>query len=187
MRARNVEVIVVDTKEQALQKIKEIIPAGASVMNGSSTSLKQIGFVEYLKSAGHGWNNLHAGVVAETDKEKQAVLRQNTIFADYWLGSVHAITEAGETVTASASGSQLPSYAHTSKNLIWVASANKITPTLDLALTRIREYVVPLEDARMKSVDMGGTNLAKILIYENEPAFTGRKIYMILVKEKLGF
>ena len=47
LKERNVEALIVDTKEQALEKIKELIPKGLSVMNGSSTTLEQIGFVDY--------------------------------------------------------------------------------------------------------------------------------------------
>ena len=36
-------------------------------MNGSSVTLEQIGFVDYLKAGAHGWNNVHAGIVAEPD------------------------------------------------------------------------------------------------------------------------
>lgn len=187
MRERGVEVHVVDNRAEALEKVKSLIPAGASVMNGSSTTLQEIGFVDYLKSGAHGWNNVHEAILAEKDQAKQAALRAQSIHADYFLGSVHAIAETGQTVTASASGSQLPSYAFTSKNIIWVAGAQKIVPTLDGALTRVRDYVYPKEDQRMKNAGMGGSVLAKMLIFEREPAFMGRKVTMIVVNEKLGF
>lgn len=41
LKERNINALIVDTKEQALEKIKELIPQGASVMNGSSTTLEQ--------------------------------------------------------------------------------------------------------------------------------------------------
>ena len=40
---------LVESKTQALARIKELIPTGASVMNGSSRTLEEIGFVQYLK------------------------------------------------------------------------------------------------------------------------------------------
>jgi L-lactate utilization protein LutC len=187
MKERNIEAIVVASKAEALKKIQELVPAGASVMNGSSTTLTEIGFVEYLKSGGHSWKNLHAGIVAEKDPAKQTALRHEAIFADYFLGSVHAITAQGELVTASASGSQIAPYAYTAKNIIWVASTNKIVPDLNAAFARIRDYVFPLEDARMKKAGAAGSLLAKMLVSEREPAAMGRKVVIILVNEKLGF
>lgn len=187
LKERNIEAVVVENREQALEKIKELIPAGASVMNGSSTTLHQIGFVDHLKAGEHGWNNLHAAVLAETDPEKQKALRRQSALSDYYLGSVHALSEAGELVIASNSGSQLPHIVYTSPNVIFVVGTQKIMPTLADAEMRLKEYVVPLEDARMKSVNMSGTKLNKLFHFFGEPTYTGRKVTVILVKEALGF
>jgi len=179
--------IFVETGEEALAKIKELIPAGVSVMNGSSRTLEEIGFVDYLKGDTHGWNNLHQNILEEKDPTKQAVLRKHAVLSDYFLNSAHALTQNGELVIASASGSQLPHLTFTSGNIIFVIGAQKIIENLDEALVRINDYVFPLENARMKEVGMGGSNLSKILILKNEPAFMGRKVHVILVNEKLGF
>lgn len=184
---RGLEVFTVDNRALALAKVKELIPRGASVNNGSSTTLEEIGFVDYLKGDTHGWNNLHAAVLAGKDPVKQAQLRKESVFADYYIGSVHALSQSGEMLIASASGSQLPSIVFTSPNLIFVVGAQKITATYEDALERLKNYVVPLEDKRMKSVGMGGTVLAKMVTFFHEPAFMGRKVHVILVKEKLGF
>jgi hypothetical protein len=187
LKTRNIGASLVGTREEALEKLKSLIPKGASINNGSSTTLQEIGFIDYLKSGTHGWNNLHAAVLEEKDPAKQSTLRNLSSFADYYLGSLHAIAENGEIVIASASGSQLPSIANTAKNIILVAGTQKIAPTLESALQRLREYVVPLEDQRMKATGAAGTVLAKILIVEQEPTFMGRTIQIIFVNEKLGF
>ncbi len=179
--------IVVNTKEEALAKIKELIPAGVSVMNGSSQTLTQIGFVDYLKSGQHGWNNLHDAILKETDETKKATLRKQSSLSDFYLGSVHALSETGALVIASASGSQLPHLVFTSPNIILVVSTQKITPTLEEAVKRLKEYVFPLENARMQSVGMGGSVIAKTLILEKEPTFMGRSFNIILVNEILGY
>ena len=181
------ETIVVDTKEDALAKIKELIPRGASVMNGSSRTLQEIGYLAYLQTGTHGWNNLHEAILAEKDPEKQSVLRKQSVLSDFYLGSVHAISQTGEMVIASASGSQLPHIAFTSPNIIFVAGAQKIAPTLQDAMARVQEYVFPLEDQRMKDAGAPGSIFAKEFIFRREPAKMGRKVRMILVKEKLGF
>src|SRR5438309_1577429 len=87
---RRFEGIVVNSRGEALEKIKELIPAGASIMNGSSRTLDEIGFIDYLKSGQHDWNNLHAAVLAEKDPIKRAELRKQGLLSDYYLGSVHA-------------------------------------------------------------------------------------------------
>jgi L-lactate utilization protein LutB len=154
VRERGIEVFVVDDKKEALEKIKDFIPAGASVNNGSSRTLQEIGFIDYLKDNKHGWNNLHEAVISEKDPEKQAGLRRMAVFSDYYLGSVHAIAKTGEIIIASASGSQLPHIVYTSQNLIFVVGAQKIADTFGEAMSRVRDYVVPLEDKRMKDVEL---------------------------------
>jgi L-lactate utilization protein LutC len=178
---------VAESGTEALAKIKDLIPAGASVMNGSSRTLEEIGFVEYLKSGKHGWNNLHEAVLAEKDLAKQAALRKQAVLSDFYLGSAHAVAQTGEIVVASNSGSQLPHLAFTSPNIILVVGAQKITADLDEGVARLKDYVLPLEDARAKSVGYGGSFISKLLILNREPAQMGRKFHIIFVKEKLGF
>lgn len=187
LTANNFETTEVASKEEALAKIKELIPAGASLMNGSSETLREVGFIDLLKAKDHTWNNLHDGILAETDKEKQALLRRQSVLSDFYIGSAHAITETGEIVIASNTGSQLSHIVYTSPNLIFVVGSHKITPDLATALERIEQHVVPLEDERMKGVYGFGTTYAKTVILRKENPMMGRKIHVIIVNEKLGF
>lgn len=187
LKTNGIEPIVVENGAQALEKIKELIPVGASVMNGSSKTLEQIGYVDYLKSGTHGWKNLHAAILAEQDPTKQAILRKQNTLSDFYLGSVHGLSETGEFVVGSNTGSQLPHIVFSSHNLIFVVSTAKIVPTLADAMNRLEQYVLPLEDARLKEKFGVGTMLSKIVIFKKENPRMGRKVRMILVKEVLGF
>lgn len=178
---------LVGNRAEALQRIKELIPKGASVMNGSSRTLEEIGFVDYLKDGTHGWNNLHEAILAEKDPTKQAVLRQQSVLSEYYLGSVHAVAETGEIVIASNSGSQLPHIVFTSQNLIFVVGAQKIVPTLADAFTRLEKHVVPLEDERLMKAYNAHTYPSKIVVFQKEQPFMGRKSHIIFANEKLGF
>ena len=177
----------VETGAEALARIKELIPKGVSVMNGSSRTLEEIGFIDYLTNGEHGWNNLHDGILAEKDPAKQMELRKYSVVSDFYLGSVHAIAETGELVVASASGSQFPHLAFTSPNLILVVGTHKIVATLADAHKRIAEYVFLLEDERIKSMGYPGSLLGKEIILHKEHPMMGRKVHVILVNQKLGF
>jgi hypothetical protein len=188
VNARGIKVELVETKEAALARLQALIPAGAVVMTGGSVTLTQIGFDALLISGNHAWRNFKADLLAEKDPAKQLVLRLQGTQAEYFLGSVNAISETGELVFASATGSQLPAYSFTSRNIIWVAGAQKIAATLDEALRRVREYVLPMEDERQKNAgNKNGTFIGKILIMEREPAYLRRNLTLILVNELLGF
>lgn len=185
MKSRGMNVILVENKEEALEKIKKIIQKGASVANGSSTTLNEIGFVEYLMSGKHGWKNLHEDVLKEKDPAKQADLRRKMDTADYFLGSVNAISKNGELVACDASGSRVGAYPFAAKNLLIVAGIQKVTDNLEEAMKRVREYVFPLENERAKKAYGMGSTLGKWAIIEHEKIPSRTSI--ILVKEKLGF
>jgi hypothetical protein len=187
LKARRFDPVVVSSGKEALELIKTLIPKGASVMNGASVTLEQIGFVDYLKSGQHPWNNLHAGILAENDPAKRQQLRMLSSLSDYYLGSVHALSETGEMVIASNTGSQLPHVVYTSPNLILVVSTKKITPTLAAALERLEKHVVPLEDEHMKTLYGQGTTRNKTVILHGESAMMKRSVKVLLVKEDLGF
>ncbi len=187
VNARGIHAELVQTKEEALSRLQALIPAGAVVMTGGSVTLTQIGLDEILISGNHPWRNFKADLLSEKDPAKQAQLRLQGTMAEYFLGSVNALAETGELVFASATGSQLPAYSYTSRNIIWVAGAQKIAPTLEEALRRVREYVLPLEDQRQKSLgNKAGSFIGRILIFEREPAFLRRNLNLILVNQVLG-
>ncbi len=179
----NVE--IVDSKEEALEAVKNKIPKGAEVYDGSSTTLIEIGYVDYRSSSEHGWNDLHKKVNDEDDEEKRAELRRKSITADYYLGSVNAISSTGELVACDASGSRVGGYPFAAKNLIIVSGVNKITDSLDSAMARVREHAFPLEDKRAQEAYGFNSVLAKWVIMERE-IFPGRTT-VVLVKDKLGY
>jgi len=185
IKQRGIEVIIVNSKEEALAKVKELIPEGATVMNGSSTTLDEIGFVEYLKQGKHPWKNLHDPILQEQDQQKRMELMRQAVLADYFLGSTNAIAETGELVSADASGSRVGAYPFAAGKVILVSGINKIVPTLEDAIKRVREYAYPLENERAKKVYGMGSMVGKMLITEKE--MFPQRTTLILVKEKLGF
>lgn len=187
LKNNGINALVVKNGQEALEEIKKLIPKGASVMNGASRTLEQIGYIAHLQSGSHGWNNLHEKVLEEKDQAKQAVLRRQSTVSDYYLGSVHALAQNGEFVIASNTGSQLPHIVYSSPHLIFVVSTKKITTTLDQAMERLERHVVPQEDQRMKDAYGMGTMLSKIVIFKKENKIMGRNVTMILVNENVGF
>ncbi|HEX5808167.1 MAG TPA: lactate utilization protein [Anaerolineales bacterium] len=188
VKTRGINAEFVETREEALARVQALIPPGCVVMTGSSVTLQQIGLEEILISGDHPWRNFKADLLAEKDPAKQSAMRRQGTLAEYYLGSVNALAETGELVFASGSGSQLPAYAYSSRNVIWVAGTQKIAPTLDDALRRVREYVLPLEDQRQKSLgNQAGSRINRILIIEGEPAYLRRNLRLILVNQILGF
>jgi L-lactate utilization protein LutC len=188
LKARGITAELVQTREEALARLRTLIPAGASLSTGASLTLKEIGFEELLVSGSHPWKNLKAEYLAEKDPARQALLRRQSTLADYYLGSVHAVSQTGQLVIASMSGSQIAPYVYAASNVIWVVGAQKITPSLEEAIRRVREYVFPHENKRMKEATGGKMEsmIGKLLIFERETPFLNRKVTVIFVRQKIG-
>ncbi|MDP2900553.1 MAG: lactate utilization protein [Candidatus Bathyarchaeota archaeon] len=186
LRARNIAVELLKDRGEALRRVTELVPEGAEIMMGSSTTLSEIGFLDLVKSGGRGWRNLKDTMTGVTDPVRRYELRARSSLAQYFLGSVHAVAETGEMVVASMTGSQLPSYAYSSPNVVWVVGTQKIVPDLDTAIKRVWEHCLPLEDRSMKAAGQPGSAVGKLLIFERETSPL-RKIRMLLVGEKLGY
>lgn len=185
IRNRGIEVTVVDDRTQALDTVLDKIPQGAEVMNGSSTTLAEIGFVEYLKNHPEKYNNLHAAALSAGDAMERMELMRKAVAADYFLASVNAIAETGELFAADASGSRVGAFPFAAKKLILVSGVNKIVPTWNDAINRIRDFVYPLEDKRALAAYGAHSNVSKIVIIEAE-MMKGR-VSLVLIREKLGF
>ena len=99
---------------------------------------------------------------------------------DYALGSVHAITRDGTLVIASASGSQLASYAWGAANVIFVVGAQKLVPTLEAAHERIYQHSLMLEDARAQAAYGQHSHVGKVLeIHQELPG----RIHIVLIRQ----
>ena len=100
------------------------------------------------------------------------------------IGSAAAITDDGQIVVGSGSGSQLGAYAYAGGQVILVVGHQKLVRDVAEGLKRLQEYSLPREWDRMQAAGFPGTVLAKTLIISYEP---GARISVILVPETLGF
>ena len=184
LKASGVEAVVVENGQEAKQKVFEIIPEGAEVMNMSSVTLDTSSIAEEI--VGSGRYNSVRNQLNKMDRKTQGSQMQKMGAAPEWaVGSVHAVTEDGKVLIASNTGSQLPAYAYGSAHVVWVVGAQKVVKNLDEAIKRIYEYSLPLENERAKKAYGMGSNVSKILILNKE--ISPGRISMVIVKEKLGF
>ena len=188
LRDRGVQAEISTNRANALARLHELIPAGSSLMTGASVTLKEIGFESELMAGNHPWNWLKPAILAEKDPQRQQDLRRHSSISDCFVGSVQAVTEAGEIVVASGSGSQIAAYAYSSSRVIWVVGVQKNVPDLESAFRRVREWCVPkMEELTRASgrPDLGV--VGKLLVFEREMAHLSRNVHLILVDDMLGF
>lgn len=187
LKANGMNALVVDSPEEAKEKALSLIPQGSEVMTMSSVTLDSIGLSKEINESGK--YNAVKPQLMKMDRETQGVEMQRLGAAPtYAVGSVHAVTQNGEVIIASNTGSQLPAYAYGSSHVIWVVGTQKIVANLDDAMKRIYEYILPLESERLaKAYNKPGlkSNPSKLLIIKKE--INPTRITLIFVKQSLGF
>jgi hypothetical protein len=174
---------VADDLDAAREAVLARIPEGSSVMTNTSVTLEETGIAEAINEGGRydsARNTMMALDYATQLREMKAIAGQ----ADYALGSVHAVTRQGQLFIASASGSQLASYAWGAATVIFVVGAQKLVPTAQAARDRIFEHSLKLEDVRAYAAYGQNSFVGKILeIHQELPG----RIHVTLIRRAVGF
>ena len=176
---------IVESADEAKERVLSLIPLGAEVMVMTSKTLDTIGITKEINESGK----------YDSVKEKLKKMDRNTqevemlkmgAAAEYAVGSVHAVSQDGHVLIASNSGSQLPGYVYGSANVIWVIGAQKIVKNVHEGFERINERALPMEAMRAhEAYGAEGSNISKLLIMNREPK--PNRIKVLLVKEVFGF
>jgi L-lactate utilization protein LutB len=185
LEANGFEVVVVDSSEAALETLQSHVPAGASVMNGHSTTLEEVGFVDYLSEGDHEWESLPDEIWGIDDDEARQAARRESQTADYFVGGINAIAQTGELVAADRSGSRIGAYPFAASNVVVVSGVNKVVPTLDDALDRLESVAYPLENERANEAYGVDSAIAKQLIFRQE--LDEGRTTVVLVRDRLGY
>ncbi len=153
---------VVGDLDAARQAVLARIPEGSSVMTNTSVTLAETGIADAINDGGGRWESA-----------------RNKMFA------LDFATQAQQMkAIASASGSQLASYAWGAANVIFVVGAQKLVPTLAAAHERIYQHSLPLEDARAQAAYGQHSQVGKILeIHQELPG----RIHVVLIRQPVGF
>ena len=183
LRERNFEVLIVEDADAAREAVLERIPEGASVHSGKSKTLEDAGiFGELMENERYDFIRRRTMKLDRTTQRDE--MRKLGAAPDVMLGSAHAVTEAGQIVITSASGSQIGPIASGAGRLILVIGAQKVVPDLEAAFRRIRDYVFPYEDARLRETLGVGTKITRTLILESD--FMPGRTTIVLVRQPLG-
>jgi L-lactate utilization protein LutC len=184
LEANGIHVRVAETGEEAKRMFFELVPDGSEVFLGASVTLEQLGIRDIVDKSGR-FDSLRPKIFAMDRKTQAREIRKLAGAPDYAAGSVQAVTEAGEVMIVSKTGSQLGAYASSAGKVIWLVGAQKLVKDMEEGFRRIHEYCVPREEVHMQQLYHTGTAPNKILIVNGE--IRPDRITMIIVKEDLGY
>ena len=166
----------------AKEAVLKMVPAGSEVFTYTSATLDATGLTEALNAA--PYKSLRDKMYGLDRNTQGAEMRAIGAAPAFAVGSANAVTETGELMLASATGSQLPSYAYGAGHVVFVVGAQKIVKDLAEATERIATYTLPLEDTRAQATYGVNSAINKTLILHGEQP--GR-IDVVIVAEEIGF
>lgn len=184
IEARNIDVHRFESSADACDHLAEQISNGDTVMNGHSTTLKEIGFMGILEAA-DGFEYLGNQIEQINDDQERFEARRTAVTADVFFDGVNAIAESGELLGANALGNAVSAWPFAANQLVLISSTNKIMSSWAAAAERVREYALPLEDARAEEVYGQGSTVGKLVSLEEERV--DDRTQLVLLDEKHGF
>jgi acyl-CoA hydrolase len=183
LRERNFEVVIVDGADEARAEVLKRIPAGASIHSGKSKTLEDAGIFNTLM-ADERYDFIRRKTLKMDRRTQMREILQMGATPDVIINSVQAVTQDGQLVITSATGSQLGPLASGAGKVIFVIGSQKVVADLDTAFRRIKEHVFPYEDARLREQLGAGTKIAKTLIFDQE--YMPGRTTVILVRRPIG-
>jgi hypothetical protein len=115
---------------------------------GGSETTRSLGLVDALAEQG---KTVYDHWVKDHDLASDGEIRRSQMLADCFFTSANAISATGEIVNVDGVGNRTSAMCFGPRKVVVVAGMNKVRPTLDAALARIRETAGPM---RAKSLGM---------------------------------
>lgn len=144
LRSRHFDAYYCASKEEALEKALELIPKGASVGWGGVMSAAQIGLLDAVRQGDY------RAIDRErcTTQEEKLQAAKDAMFADVFLTSANGLSLDGEMVNIDGQGNRVAAIVYGPREVLVIAGMNKVSDTLEDAITRARTVAAPLNQQR---------------------------------------
>ena len=193
---RQINGYYVDTAEEGIGKVVELIPKGATVGLGGSTTIIQTGLVEKLRELPVTLYDRYRDGIS---KEEINAMRTKSLIADVFIASTNAVTMDGQLVNVDGIGNRVAAMINGPGKVILLAGVNKIVDSVESGLERIHSETAPINVRRFGADTPCGTTgvcdrylckapksiCNKYVIIEGE--WDKDRLHVILVGERLGF
>ncbi|MHC1682637.1 MAG: lactate utilization protein [Clostridiaceae bacterium] len=188
-KKRNIDGFYYKTKEEALEKVLEMIPKENMISCGGSATIHEIGLKVALKNRGYNFLDPDDAQGAQAKDE----VAHKALGAEYFLMSSNAISATGELVNIDGYGNRVASLIFGPKNVIVIAGINKVEPNLEAAIVRAKNYaalntllIFKKDYSSFDELTKSAENACSQLVITGMSMTKGR-IKVILVGESLGF
>ena len=148
LQARFFEAYYFSEGQDAVEKVFSLIPQTDTVSWGGSMTVTALNLTALAVERGYK--------VIDRDKavspaERTELMRQSLLCDTYLIGT-NALTEDGQLVNIDGNGNRVAAMIYGPKQVIVVAGMNKVTSTLEDAVTRARTIAAPSNVQRFPSL-----------------------------------
>jgi len=185
LQERKFKVTVANTSAEALKTITDSL-VGKSFYSGGSMTLQEIGYADWAMAQKNekDYKAQFFAAMAKKDFVGGIAAFRKGATADVFIGGAAAVSEEGEIVWGSGSGTRL--VVNGPHQTIIVMGTNKIVKTFDDAVKRLYDFQWPAESARVRlAYKFPASELVDIGIQRSVGPFSN--IHVILVKGVYGF
>jgi len=144
LKNRHFDAYYCATKEEALAKALELIPAGATIGWGGCLTASQIGLMDAIHQGGY---HLLDRDQCKTPEERDKVQR-DAFSADVFLSGANGLSLDGQMVNIDGTGNRVAPLIYGPKEVLIIAGMNKVEDTLDAAVVRARTVAAPMNKQR---------------------------------------
>lgn len=144
LKKRHFDAYYCATKEDALAKALELIPEESTVGWGGVLSAHQIGLIQALSEG--NYRAIDREKCATPEEKLQAA--KDAMFADVFLTGANGLSLEGEMVNIDGTGNRVAAIVYGPKEVLVIAGMNKVSDTLDDAITRARTVAAPMNQQR---------------------------------------
>lgn len=145
LEKNNIKAFYVENKSEVVPLIKTLLTKGETISCGGSMSLKECGVNDEILNSGDYDFIDRTGLTGEDVRECYG----KAFMADTYFCSSNAVTEAGELYNVDGNSNRVACIVYGPRQVIMVVGKNKIVPTIDDAIARVKTVAAPLNTKRL--------------------------------------
>lgn len=145
----NIKPFYVETKEEVVAQISQLLNDGDTVTVGGSLSLFESGVIEYLRCGRYNFLDRYAAGLTDSAIKSNLVSGEirdiylKAMDADAYFCSCNAVTQAGELYNVDGNANRISAISYGPKSVIMVVGINKIVADLNEAVLRVKTVAAP--------------------------------------------
>lgn len=194
LEKNNISAYRVENEEEALEKVRELIPAGSTVGIGGSMTLFEVGAIDFIRNGDYKLLDRYKEGLTPADIKE--IYRKN-FFADVFLTSSNAVTENGELYNVDGTGNRVAAMLYGPDKVIVIVGINKIVKDVEQAVKRVKETAAPANNVRLNKANPC-TKVGQCMDCKSEGRICNEytlikrqgvkgRIHVIIVNKELGY